>query len=46
MIARICSANLLPSSVGVDVKRIDECIGDTEADVDNPILKAEQEAQV
>lgn len=34
------------SCVGVDGKKIDECIGDIEADVDNPILKAEQEAQV
>ncbi|KAI3474297.1 hypothetical protein Pfo_029085 [Paulownia fortunei] len=31
---------------GADIKKIDECIGDTEADVDNPILKAEQEAQI
>lgn len=31
---------------GVDVKKIDECIGDPEADVDNPVLKAEQDAQV
>ncbi|KAL8517033.1 hypothetical protein ACS0TY_015316 [Phlomoides rotata] len=33
-------------SLGVDVKKIDECIGDTEADVDNPVLKAEQETQI
>ncbi|GER55706.1 vacuolar sorting receptor family protein [Striga asiatica] len=33
-------------SLGVDVKKIDECVGDTEADVDNPILKAEQESQI
>ncbi|KAL6574475.1 Vacuolar-sorting receptor 1 [Orobanche minor] len=33
-------------SLGVDVRKIDECVGDTEADVDNPILKAEQEAQI
>lgn len=31
---------------GVDVKKIDQCIGDPEADVDNPVLKAEQDAQV
>ena len=31
---------------GVDVKKVDECIGDPEADVDNPVLKAEQDAQV
>lgn len=33
-------------STGVDLKKIDECIGDTEADGDNLILQAEQEAQV
>lgn len=31
---------------GYDVRKIDQCIGDIEADVDNPVLKAEQEAQV
>ncbi|KAL0347579.1 UNVERIFIED_CONTAM: Vacuolar-sorting receptor 1 [Sesamum calycinum] len=31
---------------GVDIKKIDECVGDTEADVENPILKAEQESQI
>ena len=30
----------------VDLKKINECVGDTEADVDNAVLKAEQEAQV
>lgn len=40
------SFSCLLSSAGVDVKKIDECIGDTEADVDNPILKAEQATQV
>ncbi|KAL3839941.1 hypothetical protein ACJIZ3_024532 [Penstemon smallii] len=39
-------ADQVIQSLGVDVKKIDECIGDTEADVDNPILKAEQEAQI
>ncbi|KAJ9694188.1 hypothetical protein PVL29_009931 [Vitis rotundifolia] len=33
-------------SLGVDVKKIDQCIGDPEADVDNPVLKAEQDAQI
>lgn len=33
-------------SLGMDVKKIDKCIGDIDADVENPILKAEQEAQV
>lgn len=31
---------------GVDVKKIDTCIGDTEADMDNLVLLSEQEAQV
>lgn len=31
---------------GVDVKKVNECIGDPEADVENSVLKAEQEAQV
>lgn len=31
---------------GVDLKKIDECIGDTEADVSNPILDYQQDAQV
>lgn len=39
-------ADQVIKSLGVDVKKIDECIGDIEADVDNPILKAEQEAQI
>ncbi|GER44296.1 vacuolar sorting receptor family protein [Striga asiatica] len=39
-------ANEVIRSFGVDVKKIDECVGDTEADVENPILKAEQEAQI
>uniref|UniRef100_A0A7N0ZWS1 EGF-like calcium-binding domain-containing protein n=1 Tax=Kalanchoe fedtschenkoi TaxID=63787 RepID=A0A7N0ZWS1_KALFE len=33
-------------SLGVDVKEVDKCIGDPEADVENPVLKAEQEAQI
>ncbi|CAK9146617.1 unnamed protein product [Ilex paraguariensis] len=31
---------------GIDLKQVDKCIGDPKADVDNPVLKAEQEAQV
>lgn len=31
---------------GIDLKKVDKCIGDPEADVENPILKAEQESQV
>ncbi|KAL2496251.1 EGF receptor-like protein [Forsythia ovata] len=33
-------------SLGVDVKKIDKCIRDTEVDTDNPVLKAEQESQI
>jgi hypothetical protein len=31
---------------GVDLKKIKDCVGDPHADVDNPVLKAEQDAQV
>lgn len=31
---------------GIDVKQLDKCIGDPDADVDNQVLKSEQEAQV
>jgi hypothetical protein len=31
---------------GLDLGKIDKCIGDPEADEENPILKAEQDAQV
>lgn len=33
-------------STGYDVKKIDKCMGDIEADQENTVLKAEQEAQV
>ncbi|TYI66660.1 hypothetical protein E1A91_D09G240600v1 [Gossypium mustelinum] len=33
-------------SLGIDVTKIDDCIGDTEADAQNPILEAEQKAQI
>ena len=36
-----CFANL-----GVDLKKIDKCIGDPEADMENEVLKAEQDVQV
>lgn len=32
--------------IGVDLKKVDDCVGDPEADVDNQVLKAEQDAQV
>ncbi|XP_073066473.1 vacuolar-sorting receptor 1-like isoform X1 [Primulina eburnea] len=40
-----CSDQVI-RSLGIETRKIDECIGDTEADVDNPVLKAEQEAQI
>ncbi|CAH1418676.1 unnamed protein product [Lactuca virosa] len=33
-------------SLGVDLKKIEECMGDPEADAENAILKAEQQAQI
>lgn len=33
-------------SAGFDVKQIEKCVGDPEADTDNPVLKAEQDTQV
>ncbi|XP_052174266.1 vacuolar-sorting receptor 1-like [Diospyros lotus] len=38
-------ANEIIKSLGMDVKKVDECIGDTDEDVENPVLKAEQEAR-
>ncbi|KAK3031179.1 hypothetical protein RJ639_035336 [Escallonia herrerae] len=39
-------ADQVIQSLGIDLKEIDKCIGDPDADVDNPVLKDEQEAQV
>lgn len=39
-------ADRVIKSLGYDVRKIDQCIGEVEADLDNPVLKAEQEAQV
>ncbi|KAL3715294.1 hypothetical protein ACJRO7_007083 [Eucalyptus globulus] len=33
-------------SLGVDLEKINQCIGDPDADKDNPVLKAEQDAQI
>lgn len=33
-------------STGLDASKIDKCIGDPNADADNPVLKEEQDAQV
>ncbi|KAK9124750.1 hypothetical protein Sjap_014352 [Stephania japonica] len=39
-------ADQVIKSLGLDLKKIDECIGDPEDDVENPVLKAEQDAQI
>lgn len=31
---------------GLDLKKIEKCMGDPDADSDNPVLKDEQDAQV
>ncbi|KAL0387078.1 UNVERIFIED_CONTAM: Vacuolar-sorting receptor 3 [Sesamum radiatum] len=33
-------------SLGLDLKKIDKCMGDPDADSDNPVLKEEQDAQI
>ncbi|XP_059462279.1 vacuolar-sorting receptor 1-like isoform X1 [Corylus avellana] len=40
-----CSNHVI-QSLGVDLKEIEKCVGDPTADVDNPVLKAEQESQI
>lgn len=40
-----CS-NQVIKSLDVDLKKIENCVGDPSADVDNPVLKAEQDAQI
>ncbi|KAJ6381556.1 hypothetical protein OIU77_030272 [Salix suchowensis] len=39
-------ADQVIQSIGVDLKKIDKCIGDTETDVENEVLKAEQDVQI
>ncbi|KAG9151405.1 hypothetical protein Leryth_024845 [Lithospermum erythrorhizon] len=39
-------ADSVISSLGLDLKKIEKCMGDPEADEDNPVLKEEQGAQV
>ncbi|KAK1355544.1 Vacuolar-sorting receptor 1 [Heracleum sosnowskyi] len=39
-------ADTVIKSLGVDLGQIDECIGDPNADAENPVLAIEQEAQV
>lgn len=39
-------ADKVITSLGLDAKKIEECMGDPNADSDNPVLKEEQEAQI
>ncbi|KAG6744386.1 hypothetical protein POTOM_053106 [Populus tomentosa] len=39
-------ADQVIQSLGVDLKKIDKCIGEPEADVENEVLKAEQDTQI
>ncbi|KAF5183208.1 Vacuolar-sorting receptor [Thalictrum thalictroides] len=39
-------ADTVIKSLGVDIKKIEKCMGDSNADSDNPVLKEEQNAQV
>ncbi|KAL0714266.1 hypothetical protein Bca4012_021245 [Brassica carinata] len=39
-------ADEIIKSLDIDLKKVDKCIGDPDADVENSILKAEQESQV
>uniref|UniRef100_A0A1J3HC00 Vacuolar-sorting receptor 1 n=1 Tax=Noccaea caerulescens TaxID=107243 RepID=A0A1J3HC00_NOCCA len=39
-------ADQIIKSLDIDLKKVDKCIGDPNADVENPILKAEQESQI
>lgn len=38
-IMSICTA-------GIDVKKVENCVGDPDANEENPVLKGEQDAQV
>ncbi|CAI0470507.1 unnamed protein product [Linum tenue] len=40
-----CSDSVI-RSLGLDMKKIEKCMGDPDADSDNPVLKEEQDAQV
>ncbi|KAJ3673976.1 hypothetical protein LUZ60_005968 [Juncus effusus] len=39
-------ADTVIKTLGLDVKKIEKCMGDPNADSDNPILKMEQDAQI
>lgn len=38
--------NLYSIYAGLNIEKIGKCMGDPEADADNPVLKEEQDAQV
>ncbi|KAF0913663.1 hypothetical protein E2562_023763 [Oryza meyeriana var. granulata] len=40
-----CAVDVI-KSLGLDVEKINKCVGDPKADEENPILKAEQDAQI
>uniref|UniRef100_A0A453I5R0 Vacuolar sorting receptor thioredoxin-like domain-containing protein n=2 Tax=Aegilops tauschii subsp. strangulata TaxID=200361 RepID=A0A453I5R0_AEGTS len=40
-----CASHVI-KSLGLDLDKINKCVGDPEADEENPILKAEQDAQI
>ncbi|KAI3829510.1 hypothetical protein L1987_03635 [Smallanthus sonchifolius] len=42
---RDCAGEVI-TSLGVDIKKIDECVGDIEKETENAVLKAEQDAQL
>ncbi|CAH9134712.1 unnamed protein product [Cuscuta epithymum] len=39
-------ADQVMRSLGIDLKQIEDCVGDPEEDTENPVLKSEQEAQI
>ncbi|KAG0525409.1 hypothetical protein BDA96_06G054100 [Sorghum bicolor] len=39
-------AETVIKSLGLDVKKVDKCMGDPNADLDHPLLKMEQDAQI
>ncbi|EPS57970.1 hypothetical protein M569_16845, partial [Genlisea aurea] len=39
-------ADSVIASLGIDLKKVEKCMGDPEADADNPVLKEEQDAQI
>ncbi|KAK6159211.1 hypothetical protein DH2020_006525 [Rehmannia glutinosa] len=39
-------AEVVVRSLGLDLKKIQKCMGDPDADSDNPVLKEEQDAQI